>query len=250
MNVLNLYYAIDDSGKIDDPYAYSVYAGVLFLDAGERSQFIRRYGNLVSSMKCHYCLKHPNSCDRQCPEVKSYRISPAHRRRLVNLIKKKHCFVVIADKQRITRINLKDKKTKRRFLDYSLKLVVKSTLKQLIRAGALRPEEDLCLNIHIDNENRASDGIYSFEESIRKELHEGMRQNNMFFRPLITGALVVRIRYQDSRKNYDVQGADILAGTLRRYLIHSSSLSEAMAKIAGIADVAEIVPYSAVHRLE
>ena len=80
------------------------------------------------------------------------------------------------------------------------------------------------------------------EESIRKELHEGMHHNNVFFPPLIKGALTVQIRYRDSKKNFDVQSADILAGTLRRYLIRSETFQEALGRIARIADVIEIIP--------
>ncbi len=242
MKYIDLYCAIDDSGKIDDPYPYSVYAGLVFLSERERSSFMARYAHIVSSIQCRYCTKLPMNCDQICPEVKSCRIKPQHRRQLINFIRKKICFIVIADKQNLTQVDLKNKKAKRRFLDYSVKIVIKSVIRELLRRKILCGEDDVCLTVNIDNENRSSDGIYSFQESIRKELHEGMHHNNLFFPPLIRGDLTVHIRYRDSKENYDVQSADILAGTLRRYLIRCETFQEALGRIARIADVIEIIP--------
>ena len=242
MKYIDLYCAIDDSGKIDDPHPYSVYAGLVLLSHQDRSSFMARYGHIVSSIQCRYCDQQPSACDRICPEIKSCRIKPQHRRQLINFIRRKLCFIVIADKQNLRHVNFKNKRSKRRFLDYSVKIVIKSVVREMMRRQLLTTWDDVCLTVNIDNENRSSDGIYSFQESIRKELHEGMHHNNVFFPPLIKGTLAVVIRYRDSRKNYDVQSADILAGTLRRYLIRSETFQEALGRIARIADVIEIIP--------
>ena len=242
MKYIDLYCAIDDSGKIDDPYPYSVYAGLVFLSSRERSSFMARYGHIVSSIRCRYCDKPALECDGVCPEIKSCRIKPQHRRQLINFIRRKLCFIVIADKQNLTHVNFRNKRSKRRFLDYSVKIVIKSVVREMMRREIFTAWDDVCLTLNIDNENRSSDGIYSFQESIRKELHEGMHHNNVFFPPIIKGELTVRIRYRDSKENYDVQSADILAGTLRRYLIRCETFQEALGRISRIADVIEIIP--------
>ena len=242
MKYIDIYYAIDDSGKIDDQYAYSVYAGLLFLDNCARSGFIAKYKSRISGIKCKYCPKDKAFCDHDCPEVKSFILRPNDRRMLINMIKKEYCFVAIADKNHITHLNLKNKKTKRRFLDYSVKMVVKATLKELMKLKVISPDDDLCLNINIDNENRGTDGIYDLQNSIQVELSQGMYHNGYFFSPIISGNLVVNVKYCDSKEHFDVQAADVLAGTLRRFLIHSHTFQEALGKINQIANVVEIVP--------
>lgn len=70
MKHIKLYYAIDDSGKIDDKYEYSVYAGMLFLNSKTRNDFIGKYARLISRIKCNYCSQSKENCDNNCPEIK------------------------------------------------------------------------------------------------------------------------------------------------------------------------------------
>ena len=242
MKKIELYFSIDDSGKIDDQYAYSLYAGIVFIDINKRSNFIGKYSRIINSIKCSYCEEKTGYCHNDCPEIKSSNISPEHRRQLLNIIKKEYCFTSVADKNRLTTFNYKNKKSKRRLLDYSVKMGIKSVIREMMKLNILSKNDDVLLVINIDNENRGTDGIYNLQDSIYHEFYCGTTKNGIFYPPIIFGKLKVEVHYQDSKINYDVQGADVLAGTIRRYLIYSHDLPEALSKISKICNVIEFVP--------
>ena len=85
-------------------------------------------------------------------------------------------------------------------------------------------------------ENEINSVILKYILSVEKSF------NGYFFSPIISGNLVVNVKYCDSKEHFDVQAADVLAGTLRRFLIHSHSFQETLGKINQIANVVKIVP--------
>ena len=60
---------------------------------------------------------------------------------------------------------------------------------------------------------------YNLEESIYIELKKGMNnvRNNTYFHNLIFGNLMVKVYFRKSYLNYLIQGADLVAGTVRKY---------------------------------
>lgn len=241
MEKKTIYFAIDDSGKIDDQYDYSFYGGLVFLNGSDRSNFIRKYSNVIKSIKCSYCNQDKSVCSNNCPEVKSHNINSKHRRQLLGLIKSELCIATIINKSKISLIDIKNKKTKRRFLDYAIKRVVKSTLLHLLRLHIIDKNDDIAIILNIDNESRSTNGIYDLQQSIYTELFEGVHSNGYFFPPIITGKLSVLVNYRDSRTSYDVQAADILAGTIRRKIIHSS-FQDGVSNIQKYTNIIQVVP--------
>lgn len=237
-----LYFAIDDSGKIEDPHPCSLYAGILFLSESAREEFLGDYADLVKSMRCSYCRSAKKDCENDCPELKSCNIRMADRKTLLKRIRQEFCFAAVADKARITDIDLKSRQVKRRFLDYSVKMALKSVLRKLLRDHVIDKEDEISLEIHMDRESIVSCGFYDLESSIREELTRGMLKNRVFYHPILKGDTNVSVTYVDSKESFDVQGADILAGTIRKRLLKSESLEEGLKEIRDLAAVAEVVP--------
>ena len=117
-------------------------------------------------------------------------------------------------------------------------MVIKSIIKEMLKLGVIKDTDDIKLIINIDNEDVSTNGIYDLKNSIYKDLRVGVNG----FPRVLKGNLEVEVHYRDSKLNYDVQAADILAGTLRRMLIHSSTLIDGISEITKIVNMFEIVP--------
>lgn len=240
MEEIELFFAIDDSGKLEDKNVFCVYGGLMFLNSNSRSLFIAKYRALLKKIKCKYRECSQDNCNNDCPEIKSHIISNGDRRQLMNLIKKYYCIVAIIDKNRITKLS-SDKKSKRRFLNYSVKMLVKESIKELLKVNSINVNNNILIKVNIDNETVSSNGRYDLQNSIRQELFKGTNTNGLFFPPILKYG-DVKVTYKDSKSNIDVQAADFLAGTLRRILIHSDNLSDALTQIQKIVNIVVFVP--------
>ena len=226
-----IYINIDDSGKLVDTEKISVYAGLVFTSKKEKDKFITQYRSIVNNIKCNYCQKDISICNsnKSCPELKHNMLKPKHNRQLINYIKKYSTLSCIINNDKIYP-NIKSNTASRgRFLDYSLKLLIKQTVKELIRENRINADYPIKLIINIDEQTTKTNGYYNLRDGIIEELKYGILNYNYstFHTPIVNSDLEVNVCYQKSDKSYLIQASDLVAGTIRKlYLNNINDFSE------------------------
>lgn len=215
--IQEIYINIDDSGKLTSKELISVYGGIVFLSKKEKDKFITQYKSIISEIKCNYC-KNINKCNKKCPEIKNTNIKPSDKRRIMNYIKKYYIIGLITKNYEIYD-HIKDSKAaKGRFIDYSIRRLIKEIIKNLIELKKINPYSPIRLIVNIDEQSTKSNGYYNLRDGLIEELKYGIINYNYGRKllPIIYSNLEIRLSYQDSGKSYVVQAADLLAGTIRR----------------------------------
>ena len=226
-----IYINIDDSGKLVDTEKISVYAGLVFTSKKEKDKFITQYRSIVNNIKCNYCQKDISICNsnKSCPELKHNMLKPKHIRHLINYIKKYSTFSWVINNDKIYP-NIKSNTASRgRFLDYSLKLLIKQTVKELIKENRINADYPIKLIINIDEQTTKTNGYYNLRDGIIEELKYGILNYNYstFHTPIVNSDLEVNVCYQKSDKSYLIQASDLVAGTIRKlYLNNINDFSE------------------------
>ena len=220
-----VYINIDDSGKLVNSENVAIYAGLVFTSKKEKDKFITQYRSIIQSIKCKYCEKDINICDsnKSCPELKHNMLKPKHIRQLMNYIKKYTILCCVINNNKVYP-NIKDNTASRgRFLDFSLKLLIKQTIKGLIKDKRLNPNLPIKLVINIDEQTTKTNGYYNLRDSIIEELKYGIFNYNYsyFNKPIINSDLEVNVCYQKSDKSYLIQASDLIAGTIRRFYLNN-----------------------------
>lgn len=213
-----IYISLDDSGKISTKEAICVYGGLVFLSKKEKDKFITQYRAIINDIKCNYCCR---NCDRKCPEIKNTTIKANDKRRIMNYIKKYYIACVVINNERIYQHIINDKASKGRFVDYSLKRLIKEILINLINKGRINPFQDIRVIINIDEQSTKSNGYYNLRNGIVEELKYGINNFNydIVYKPIIYSNLEVRVTYQDSKYSYLIQASDLITGTIRREML-------------------------------
>ncbi len=226
-----IYINIDDSGKLVSTEKVSIYAGVVFTSKNEKDKFITQYRSIVKNIQCKYCNQNIVICksNRACPELKHNMLKPKHCRQLMNYIKKYSILCCIINNNKVYS-NIKDNTASRgRFLDFSLKLLIKRTIKELIKEEKLNPHLPIKLVINIDEQTTKTNGYYNLRDGIIEELKYGIVNYNYscYHTPIVFSDLEVNICYQKSEKSYLIQASDLVAGTIRQlYLNNINDLLE------------------------
>ena len=220
-----IYINIDDSGKLVNREKDAIYAGLVFTSKKEKDKFITQYRSIIQSINCKYCEKDINICDsnKSCPELKHNMLKPKHIRQLMNYIKKYTILCCVINNNKVYP-NIKDNTASRgRFLDFSLKLLIKQTIKGLIKDKRLNPNLPIKLVINIDEQTTKTNGYYNLRDSIIEELKYGIFNYNYsyFNKPIINSDLEVNVCYQKSDKSYLIQASDLIAGTIRRFYLNN-----------------------------
>lgn len=225
-SVQTIYINIDDSGKLVNSEKVAVYAGLVFTSKKEKDKFITQYRSIINSIKCKYCFKHIDNCNsnKSCPELKHNMLKPKHNRQLMNYIKKYSTICCIIDNEKIYHRIKEDKASRGRFLDYSIKLLIKNTVKGLIKSQKINPKEPIKLVLNIDEQTTKTNGYYNLKDGILEELKYGIQNYNYktMYEPTVHSELEVSVCYQKSDKSYLIQASDLVAGTVRRYYLNSS----------------------------
>ncbi len=226
-----IYINIDDSGKLVNSEKVAIYAGLVFTSKKEKDKFITQYRSIVKDIKCKYCKENIANCKENisCPELKHNMLKPKHIRQLINYVKKYSILCCIINNEKIYP-NIKDDTASRgRFLDYALKLLVKQTIKGLIKEKTINPNIPIKLIINIDEQTTKTNGYYNLKDSIIEELRYGIFNFNYATKhePIINANLEVNVQYQKSEKSYLIQAADLIAGSIRRtYLNNLNDITE------------------------
>lgn len=219
-----IYIYMDDSGKMSHAEKCCSYGGVYFKNRKDRDNFKRLYIDIIKDNKCRFCRNSKESCNHECPEIKSNNTSPKFRRRIVNLIKNSeyaNSFATTIYNRDIPIEVLNVKHSRGRRTDYYQKRIIKDIIKKLIIEKEIDPYKHLTLIIRIDESPQATDGKYNLEESIIEEFLYGITNYDYgcTFPPILFGGLKVDLRYVDSKENALVQSSDFFVGYVNATLL-------------------------------
>lgn len=230
-NIQTIYINIDDSGKLVNSEKVAIYAGLVFTSKIEKDKFITQYKSITESIKCKYCNKDISKCssNKSCPELKHNMLKPKHNRQLMNYIKKYSILCCIINNDKVYSNIKNDTASRGRFLDYSLKLLIKQTFKNLIKENRLNPNLPIKLVLNIDEQTTKTNGYYNLKDGIVEELKYGIYNYNYSSQktPIVNSDLEVNVCYQKSEKSYLIQASDLIAGTVRKlYLNNINDITE------------------------
>ena len=223
-NKQKLYIYMDDSGKVNNNENSCVYGGLFFYDTNEISNFLNRYKSLIKKIKCNYCKNNNNECNKDCLEIKgTTKLKNSHRRWIYNLVKKQNNFGIFIMNKKIYSKIMDNKSSRGRFVDYAQKRIIKEIIMYSVKLGKIDINKELELYIKIDQAETKSNGYYNLEESIYEELVNGIinYDYSMVRVPILKSKLRVDVTYYNSKYNYGIQAADMIAN----YLHHQYELN-------------------------
>lgn len=141
----------------------------------------------------------------------------------MNYIKKYPILCCIINNDKIYPSIKENTASRGRFLDYSLKLLIKQTIRCLIKENLINPNTPTKLVLNIDEQTTKTNGYYNLKDSIIEELKYGIYNFNYssMHPPILNSNLEVRICYQKSEKSYLIQASDLIAGTIRRSYLNN-----------------------------
>lgn len=237
---------IDDSGKLVSTEKVSIYAGLVFISKKEKDKFITQYRSIVKNIKCKYCKNDTETCtnNKLCPELKHNMLKSKHIRQLMNYIKKYSVLCCIINNDKVYSNIKSDTASRGRFLDYALKLLIKHTIKELIKEKRLNPNLPVKLIINIDEQTTKTNGYYNLRDGIVEELKYGIFNYNYgtFHTPIINSTLEVNVCYQKSEKSYLIQASDLVAGTVRKLYLNNMNDFLEFTKRTGFVNYKIILP--------
>ena len=245
-NTQIIYINLDDSGKLVDTEKVSIYAGVVFTSKEDKDKFITQYRSIVQSIKCKYCKKDSSKCrnNSNCPELKHNMLKSNHIRQLVNYIKKYSVICCVINNEKVYPSIKANRASKGRFLDYAIKLLIKQTVKGLIREKRINPDLPIKLVINIDEQTTKTNGYYNLRDGIIEELKYGIINYNYgcILKPVVNSDLEVSLCYQKSEKSYLIQASDLIAGTVRNLYLRNLKDPMEFSKRTGFIDYKIFLP--------
>lgn len=219
MQEQTIYINLDDSGKLSKKENICVYGGLVFLSKKEKDKFITQYRSIINDIQCKYCQN--KLCDNKCPEIKNNNIKSADKRRIMNYIKKYYTVASVIFNQKIYNYIMENKASKGRYLDYTLKRLIKEIITELVKIKVIDAYQPVKVIVNIDEQTTKSNGYYNLKDGLVEDLIYGVSNfnYNSYYPPILHNKLDLTINYQNSSKSYVIQGADLLAGTIRRKTI-------------------------------
>jgi len=204
---------IDDSGKLSIKESISVYGGIIFLSKKEKDKFITQYRSIINSIKEKYDGK----------EIKNFNIKAKDKRRIMNYLKKYYILALIINNNKVYDYILSNPRAKGRFLDYSLRRVIKEVIESEIKNNNIDARSPLNIKISIDKGKTKSNGYYNLRDGLLEELKYGINNFDYSFKvnPIVFSDLEVHVTYQDSKVSYGIQAADLIAGTIRKDVLNN-----------------------------
>ena len=213
-----IYISLDDSGKLTKNEEISVYGGLVFLSKKEKDKFITQYRSIIKDIRGNYGKN---------TEIKNVNIKPGDKRRIMNYLKKYYNVALVIQNYRVYSHIINDKAAKGRFLDYSLRRLIKDILVNLINDKRIDAKKPIKMIINIDEQSTKSNGYYDLRSGLIEELKYGINNFNYAstITPVVHSDLKISLQYQNSKYCYLVQAADLLAGTIRRTVLDQKELN-------------------------
>lgn len=220
-----IYINLDDSGKLSTNERLSVYGGIIFFSKHEKDKFITQYRSIIKSIKEKY---------EENTEIKNINIKPQDKRRIMNYLKKYYVVGLVINNSKVYKHIIKSKAAKGRFLDYSIRRMVKEVINKLIKESKINPFKPVKIVINIDNQTTKSNGYYNLKDGLLEELKYGISSFNygVHINPIIFSELKLDIKYQDSRTSFSIQAADLLAGTIRKISLQTIDNQNSSSKLS------------------
>lgn len=205
-----IYLAIDDSGQLSKRDNIMTFGGLVIIN---KEKFNREYQQIVDNINSKRKIK---------KELKHNNLSTNYIKIFLAYLKKYFTFAIIIDNNKVYPTIMQNRKSKGRYLDYAIKILIKNVIKELIKEKIINPNIDLELIIYIDESTYKSNGYYNLENSIYEELKYGMSniRNNINFKNIINSNLKITVKHKNSYYNYLVQAADIIAGYTRVHYLN------------------------------
>ena len=216
-----IYISLDDSGKLNNNEKYLVYAGLFFTDKKNLEKFKAFYKNIRNQLAKKECYKNID-------ELKGYTLENKDRLRLLRFIYKYNTAGLIIDISQIEKQDiLFSKDSKGRYRDYTIKLLVKEIIKNLIKEQKINPHKPVALIINMDQETAKTNGRYRLDEGIYEELVKGIINYNYGFitTPILFDKLSVKIYMQNSKDSIIIQASDIVANNIRRNILSNNDVT-------------------------
>lgn len=216
-----VYINLDDSGKLSKKEVISVYGGLVFTSKREKDKFITQYRSIINDIKCKYCA----ICGGVCPEIKNTNIKSSDKRRIMNYIKKYYIIGLVIKNDNVYKHIIENKRAKGRFIDYSLRRLIKEVINDNIEKKKIDGNKDLRIIINIDEQTTKSNGYYNLHDGLYEELKFGISNFNygIKYNPILSGDLDIKVSYQDSGKSYLVQASDLISGSIRKLVLKKLS---------------------------
>jgi NAD-dependent dihydropyrimidine dehydrogenase PreA subunit len=218
-NIQEIYINLDDSGKLSNKEIVCVYGGIIFTSKKQKDKFITQYKSIINDIKCHYC----KVCNKVCPEIKNTNIKKSDKRRVMNYLKKYSICALVIKNENVYDYIKNNKAAKGRFIDYSIRRLIKEIINKLIIEKVINPNLPLNVIINMDQQTTKSNGYYNLRDGIIEELKYGIVNYNYsnYINPIVFSDLNVTLTYQDSKSSYVVQTADLLAGSIRNLALQN-----------------------------
>lgn len=159
-----IYINLDDSGKLTKKEKVSVYAGIVFLSKQEKDKFITQYRKIINEIKCSYCDQTKGECTKKCKEIKNTNIKKGHKRRIMNYISKYYTIALVINNTKVYNHIISNKASKGRYIDYTIRRLIKSTIEELIKDKKIDPHKNVRLIINIDEQSTKSNGYYNLKD--------------------------------------------------------------------------------------
>lgn len=211
-----VFFYFDDSGVLNtgSNQSYFIYAGYYFKSHNQKDAAKRKYVALVNKIKAKKGIS-------KCQELKAFGSDNKTKRALFKVLEDERSVSLSVEISKLYEKfrageKSEQKRSLQRYKDYVLKMAVKKAIRSLIQSCEINPNEDITINIYIDEQSTATNGLYSLKESIYEELQNGVHNYdyNRFFPPIFLGKVTVCVQYCDSSCNYLIQAADILANRI------------------------------------
>lgn len=225
-NYQEIYINLDDSGKLNTNEKVCVYAGIVFLSKKEKDKFITQYRKIINEMKCSYCNQNIENCKKNCTEIKNTNIKNVDKRRLMNYINNYYTIALVINNENVYSHIINNKASRGRYIDYTIRRLIKSTIEELISSNKIDPYKNTKLIINIDEQSTKSNGYYNLKDGLMEELLHGIVNYNygIIHDKVLYGNLDISLTYQDSGKSYSVQASDLIAGTARRKFLDGEDI--------------------------
>lgn len=224
----DVYFFIDDSGVFDfaKNEEYFLYCGYMVIGNLHKDNLLRAYNSVRDKIAEEY----PNEKEIK-GRIFNKKIGHELRDqlRLYKVMKSDYCYSLILEVKNkcIYDYILRGKKSKTRYKNYALKMIVKEALLKALKDGVI-DDTLLKIKILVDEEGQSTNGIYGLEESVRSELFHGVHNFDYgtFHEPIFHEQnSLVKVTYCRSEDVRPVQTADILANLCYFFLHNDYSLN-------------------------